>query len=93
MMTHELKCWPEFFEPLAAGEKTFEYRRDDRGFEVGDVLVLREFRPSTIAADCRTVVPEAYTGRVRQFRVTYVLRAPKAGVPSGYCVMSLAPLP
>jgi hypothetical protein len=44
-MIHELKTWPEPFAALAAGLKTFEFRRDDRGFAVDDVLVLREWAP------------------------------------------------
>lgn len=43
--THDLKTWPEFFEEVAAGRKPFEVRHNDRNFQVGDILVLREFRP------------------------------------------------
>ena len=46
MTEHELKCWPEFFEPTAAGVKTFEIRRNDRGFKVDDWLHLREWKMS-----------------------------------------------
>jgi hypothetical protein len=42
---HRLKCWPEPFAALRDGSKAFEFRRDDRGFAVGDLLVLREWRP------------------------------------------------
>lgn len=40
---HELKVVPPFFDHLFDGTKTFEVRRDDRGFEVGDLLWLREW--------------------------------------------------
>ena len=45
---HELKCWPEFFEPTLRGVKQFELRRDDRegGFQVGDELRLNEWDPT-----------------------------------------------
>lgn len=42
---HELKCWPEYFLRIARGQKTFEIRKNDRDFQVGDRLVLREFNP------------------------------------------------
>lgn len=42
-MIHELKCWPSSFERISDGTKTFEVRRDDRGFQMGDVLRLREW--------------------------------------------------
>jgi hypothetical protein len=41
-MTHELKCWPEFFKPIQSGEKTFELRRNDRNFHLNDILILKE---------------------------------------------------
>ncbi|AKG88281.1 DUF3850 domain-containing protein [Listeria monocytogenes] len=41
--THELKIAPEYFEAVTEGRKTFEIRKNDRNFEVGDTLVLQEF--------------------------------------------------
>ena len=77
---HKLKCWPEPFQALWAGRKWFEFRRNDRGFRVGDVLRL---------AECEIVDDNAaYTGRVVYRVVTYVLGT-GFGVPDGYVVMSL----
>lgn len=76
--SHELKVWPVFFEPLNNGEKKFEYRQDDRGFQVGDRLVLQEWDPVT----------EEYTGRKVSAIVTYILRN-CPGLPSGHCIMQL----
>lgn len=59
---HELKTWPEFFDEVAAGRKTFEIRENDRGFAVGDVLRLCEFRPQW----------GTYTGRQVLKRVSYL---------------------
>lgn len=42
---HNLKVWPEFFDEIMAGNKTFEIRYNDRDYRVGDLLVLREFQP------------------------------------------------
>lgn len=39
---HHLKCLHEFFVEAWMGNKPFELRKDDRGFSVGDVLVLHE---------------------------------------------------
>jgi hypothetical protein len=80
---HELKCWPPFFDVLALGIKTFEYRKDDRGYRAGDTLRLREFNPFE--------EPPAYTGREIERRITYVLGSNAlASIPTGYVVMSLA---
>lgn len=79
MKTHTLKCWPAHFQAVKRGEKSFEYRSDDRGFEVGDVLVLREFDPET----------ETESGEEFSVRVTYIARG--SLIPAGDCVMSIEP--
>ncbi len=89
MRTHELKTWPEPFDALIRGAKTFELRQDDRGFAVGDTLVLREWVP-----DPSYLVDRGrYTGRVHRARVTYLLHGGRFGLPEGLCVMSLSPEP
>ena len=42
MKTHELKIWPNFWDSINLGVKTFELRFDDRGFQVGDILSLTD---------------------------------------------------
>lgn len=78
MTTHVLKTWPEYFEAVRSGRKRFEYRRDDRGFAEGDVLVLREYNPET----------GLYSGRKLFLAVTYVLRGDF--VPQGWAILSVA---
>jgi len=43
---HELKCRPEYFARIETGQKTFEIRKNDRDFQVGDILILKEFDPA-----------------------------------------------
>lgn len=82
--THEFKVWPEFFAKLVSGDKTFEARRDDRGFAVGDTLVLREWDPRACEDG-----PPGYTGNEIRMRVTYILRGPSFGVEAGFVVMAV----
>lgn len=63
MTTHELKCWPEHFDPLARGLKTIELRLNDRNYQVGDVLYLREYEP----------LEHAYTGRSVHALITHIV--------------------
>ena len=37
-MKHELKIEPHYLEALISGDKTFEVRFNDRGYQKGDVL-------------------------------------------------------
>lgn len=74
---HELKTWPEFFESVFTGKKTFEVRYDDRGFRAGDVLHLKEWEPTDMV----------YTGRDCMVTVGYVLAGPCFGVAQNYVVL------
>lgn len=78
---HRLKTWPEYFQSVLSGAKPFEVRKDDRGFAVGDFLILEEWEPN----------PEGYTGNVHVVQVTYVLRGGQFGVESGYVVLGIQP--
>ena len=42
-MNHVLKIEPPYFEAVAEGKKTFEIRHNDRGYNAGDTVLLREF--------------------------------------------------
>lgn len=80
MAFHELKTWPAFFEAVMSGSKTFEIRRDDRGFGVCDVLALREWDPAE----------QRYSGRALTVEVSYVLRnAVNFGLREGFAVLGL----
>ncbi len=59
---HELKAWPAYFEAVKSGVKTFEVRKNDRGYQVGDDLVLNEWSPDK----------GGYTGRKIHRMITYI---------------------
>ncbi|HEL6781611.1 TPA: DUF3850 domain-containing protein [Listeria monocytogenes] len=44
MKTHELKILSEYFWDIVVEQKTFEIRKNDRDFQVGDRLILKEFK-------------------------------------------------
>jgi hypothetical protein len=88
MTTHDLKCWPGYFEALMDGSKTFEVRRDDRKFAVGDELLLREWNPDI----------EQYSGRQLKRHVTCIMHGmgnvgvigPCRGISLGFVVLGLS---
>lgn len=40
-MLHELKTYPKYFQETIEGNKLFEIRKNDRNFQVGDILNVR----------------------------------------------------
>ena len=46
-MTHALKTDPGFYKSITEGVKTFDVRRYDRPFKVGDKLLLQEYNQET----------------------------------------------
>ncbi len=67
-MKIEKKVWPEYFQKILDGEKTFELRLADFECSPKDVLVLREWDPET----------KNYTGREIEKEVTYVIKTKNA---------------
>lgn len=78
MKTHELKCILEPFQQKWNGNKNWEYRKNDRDFKVGDILIEKEYDS----------VADSYSGREIVEKVTWVLPGGLFGVPIEYCIMS-----
>jgi hypothetical protein len=78
--THYLKCLPDSFRTSKLGVKPFELRRNDRNFQVDDVLVLQEYDPTE----------KRYTGEHLFWAVTYVLNGPSPhGLAADHCILGL----
>ena len=75
-MTHALKTQPQFFSAISSGEKTFEVRKSDRPFQVGETLLLQEW-------DGR------YTGNEYPVIITYILKGGNFGIDKDYVVMGI----
>lgn len=43
--THEVKILTEFYNRVITEQKTFEIRKNDRDYQVGDFLLLKEYDP------------------------------------------------
>ncbi len=76
---HTLKTWPPYFEAVFRGGKSFEVRRDDRGYALGHWLILAEWDPET----------ERFTGRQTTRQIAYILRGGAFGIEPGYVVLGL----
>lgn len=89
MAEHKLKVWPEFYDAIESGVKTWEFRRDDRGFRVGDVLVLLWWDPSANDGRGGVEYVDGPTTKNLRVKVTYILHGGRLGVPEGFCIMSI----
>lgn len=78
-MIHQLKIESRFYNDIELAGKRFEVRRDDRKYEEGDVLVLRECKDDKL------------TGRVLYALVTYIHRndSENAFLVEGYAILGI----
>lgn len=83
--THDLKSWSQFFQPIAEGRKKHDLRKNDRGFKVGDICLLREY----------DFAKGKYTGQEVEAEVTFITDKQfpcafsSAVLPPEYCILSL----
>lgn len=87
MKTHELKTDSHVFGAVARGDKTFEIRLNDRDYEVGDVLILKETEHG--GNQMKQGAPLIYTGSEHECVVTYILAGPIYGLAEGWVIMSI----
>lgn len=86
-MIHEIKCLKEFFEEIIVGDKTFEVRKNDRDYKIGDYLAINEVVEDLLEDDDCLLV---YTGRSALFKITYILDNTQYTKP-GYVILGIAP--
>ena len=74
---HYLKTEAEYFQAVKIGLKKFEIRKNDRDFQVGDVLFLQE------------TVGGVYTGRrLAPRKIKYIFSACKYGLRKDHCILA-----
>lgn len=85
---HTLKTLPNYWDAVERGEKPFEVRRDDRGFQKGDILVLRRMRKNMFGSAYEEDV-SGHTYRDLRREITYVLTGGQFGIEPGFVVLGL----
>ena len=86
-MLHELKADSDVFQALKREDKTYDMRKDDRGFKVTDKLLLRE--TEFTGEEMRNGKPLRYTGNIALRWVSHILRGPVYGLKEGWVIMSV----
>lgn len=77
-MTHEVKILPMYFQAVWDRKKPFEVRKNDRGYQPGDTIILKEWDG------------KKFTGSAVAKRICYMLTDTIDGIEDGYCVLGLA---
>jgi len=83
---HELKADKQYFADTWSGTKRFELRFDDRDYQVGDYLKLKETEYS--AHEMEEGQPLIYTGNEVSLQVTNKLEN-HVGLKNGWCILSV----
>lgn len=79
MTVHYLKIKPEYYKDVECGLKTFELRKNDRNFQVGDVLMLIKLDGEGNETD-----------QVCKVKVNYILKdCPQYGLKDGYAILGI----
>ena len=79
---HRIKCFDRYFKMTEAGEKLFEIRKNDRNYQVGDIIELNE------------TFQGSYTGRMAMFRIISIITDSDfpEGIKEGYTVLGISPI-
>ena len=83
--THDLKTDPKVFQDVINGNKTFEIRFNDRDFQVGDELILKETKYS--GEQMKNGNSLEFTGRQLIKNVSYVLSG--YGLQDGWVILGI----
>ena len=82
--THQIKIRESFANAVYSGDKTFEVRKNDRGYQKGDYV---EFIVLYDSDGCEYVDHPLSKHR---FKITYVLSG--WGIEEGFCVFGIVPV-
>ena len=82
-MIHKLKILEPFADAVASGAKSFEVRKNDRGYNAGDLVQFEPVRDDLLS----TAIRDHPVGG-KTFEITYVLSG--WGIESGYVAFGIA---
>lgn len=82
-MLHELKLELAFLKPIYNGQKTFEIRKNDRGFQKGDLVRFKAV--DKLGLHMHSKLDEM------EFEITYVLSG--WGLEPGFVAFGIRPFP
>ena len=95
MKLHELKIKHEYLVEIALGNKMFELRKNDRDYQVNDLIRFINIPgpKSDYTLERINCDNEVYIGDNTLYRITYVLKdVPEYGLDKDYCILGIKKL-
>ena len=87
MKLHELKIKEEYFNAILRGEKTFELRKNDRDYQVGDLIHFVDIDGNN------HIIGNPFYNKKLVFQITYILQnVPQYGLDKDYCILAIKKL-
>lgn len=91
MKLHELKILHEYLVDVDLGKKTFELRKNDRDYQVGDLIRFIDIREDDSTANKNQIEPNIDENTL--YRITYILKdVEKYGLDKDYCILAIKKL-
>ena len=88
MKTHDLKLNTEFCDAVLRGEKTFEVRKNDRGFQTGELIRFIPTDGTSYRSSDGTVREHAkHEISGHTYKITYILNG--WGIKNGYVALGI----
>lgn len=85
MKTHKIKLLHHFCDDVLSGEKCFEIRENDRGYQKGDHVKFIPYDPHAIAVNNSSV--DNHPIKDKEYEITYVLNG--WGLENGYVAFGI----
>lgn len=82
-MTHEIKILEQFADAVLTGDKPFEVRYNDRGYQKGDTVKFQVIQSSTFPEATKITHPL----NDKNYKITYVLSG--YGLQENYVVFGI----
>ena len=94
MKFHELKIKHCYLVDIARGIKTFELRKNDRDYQVGDLIRFIDERGADgimlVSSDCKVKMVDYQVNENTLFRIVYVLKnVEEYGLNKDYCILGI----
>lgn len=83
MKVHKVKIYESYADAVLSGEKTFEIRNNDRGYQKGDRLKF------TVVSNSGRYISFTHGLDGKEYEITYVHRG--LGMKEGYVALAIKP--